>query len=57
MNERIAARIAELELAEKETEQQLIRIRVVISELRALMEPPMAENGAAAEPVPEEVEV
>jgi hypothetical protein len=54
-SERIAARIAELELAEKETEQQLIRIRVVLAELRALLEPPPL-NGHAAEPLPAEQE-
>jgi hypothetical protein len=54
-DERIAARIRELEAAEKETEQQLIRIRVVLAELRALLTPPAA-NGQAHEPLPDEVE-
>jgi hypothetical protein len=54
-DERIAARIAELETAEKETERQLITIRVVIAELRALLTP-RSENGAASEPLPQEQE-
>jgi hypothetical protein len=55
INERIVSRIAELDAAEKETEQQLIRIRVVLAELRALLEPPPL-NGHAAEPLPAEQE-
>jgi hypothetical protein len=59
MNERIAARIAELDAAEKETLAQLIRIQVVIAELRALLAPPPAapgQNGATAEPIPQSEE-
>ena len=39
MEERITARIAELEQAERDTELQLIVIRTVLAEMRALLTP------------------
>ena len=41
MEEKIKARIAELEKAERETELQLMAIRTVQAELRALLAAPV----------------
>ncbi len=46
MIEKIQARLAELEQAEKDAEEQLIRIRIVIGELKHLIDdtpPPKQE--------------
>lgn len=45
MENRIQSRIKALEQAEKDTEEQLIRIRVVLAELRALLQPEPIVSG------------
>lgn len=45
MEERLQARIAELETAERQTETHLIAIRAVLTELRALLHPAPIMSG------------
>lgn len=55
MNERIVARIAELEAVRKEKIEHVIWIDGALAELRALLSPPPSQsthNGQAAEPLP-----
>lgn len=51
MEENIKRRIIELEQAEKDTAMQLMAIRTVLAELRALLEPaPVMSGDALGEP-------
>lgn len=53
MEERITHRIAELEQAERQTEAQLIAIRTVLAEMRALLQPaPIISGDAIGEELP-----